>query len=394
MAAATAGVCPLVHRPAAWAGDTGDDPQPRGENAVELISITFDSDYTPDYGPLGARYFAWLWDKDDHWSDPKAPPNVIYQEPEWTKARSYPVVQTRGTTLLLAVKLDVNMDQPGPYNYTLTGQGGEAYLTFSASGSWASDGEKVVGNVQANEPIPNTVGVIGDEMISWTITINGEGYDLDDSGPHTVFRTYAEPKKDYKEWMQYNYMSHRRAEGCCAIAEGNASIEQVADSLWNTFGDNDPPYEPFEKPEVLVGPSSWRRCWELMDGEVAGQCDPQAALMASACNLLGLEAKLRLVHASEDAGEGKCLDLDDDEIGGHQVYLLLDAAVGPGFSIQRWEGCAAVPSGSGHYYAVWPNLKAAHDYAMLMTLKDRGWTQWWCRSTVDGWVPVQQRDFP
>ncbi|MCX5770918.1 MAG: hypothetical protein NTZ09_11690 [Candidatus Hydrogenedentes bacterium] len=286
-------------------------------------------------------------------------------------------------------------DTSGDVQYSISGRGDADYFKFDATGTFTGPCKGYVNmpEMVAAGPLPDTVGVLREKTITWTISVSDESIERT-TGPHTVFRTYAYPGTDYKGWpvpMAANWMTTKRADGCCSWAEGHSSASGTARSLWDNMAEpNDPPYEPGEVPgKPLKGPGDWKRCWELLDGNVSGQCDPQAALMASACNLLGVEAKVGLVHASLDAGASHCLNQEKRKVGLQWQYLYLDADPGTGFNMQQWEGCCVV---EGRYYALWPKIEANDDYDMLKNKlgAENGWTQWWCRLDDAGKpIPVE-----
>jgi hypothetical protein len=357
--------------------ETAQDSPAQSETAVVLKSLQFKSDFTRSSG----NPTAYLWDKSDKYARPKDPPDKVYSEPEWDRSHSYPIDHVKKVKMNLKLVFDVTSDKPGQLNYHLVGSADAGYWVFSKYGFWPGPGaDLVIDNVLAEEALPDSVGILRDKQIHWTITINGENHDLGNTGPHTVYRTYATPCD--------GNVTVKRAEACCGWAEGKKDPEPIADAIWDAIAQpNDPPFEPGEKPLLT---SDTGRCWELMDGELAGECDEQARLMNFACRLLGLTANTRLVHASTDAGAGRCLALETSNIGEYAVGLIFAADPAPG-DWQNFEGCCEVAA-AGRYYALWPKLKANNDYDMAKNtlIGQLGWTQWWVREVPNvGYVAVQ-----
>lgn len=381
--ALAAGVCALLPGRSAVADEGATEPLANQETSVVLKTLTFKSDYTPGTPVVE------LWDKAGAWSDPSGPPpggpDRVYTEPEWTPAHSYPIVHKRGLKLIVKLVLDVLIDKPGPLNYHLVGQGDAGYWAFFRDGSWPGPGANlVIDNVIAAENLPDTVGILKDKQIQWTIRINGEDYALGPTGPHTVYRTYGAPIDGHETVARLAGTATSNNAGCCSWAEGKSTQETVADALWDNLAQpNDPPYEPGEKPLLA---SDTGRCWELMDGDLSGECDEQARLMEFSCRELGLLAETRKVFASTDAGAGHCLILETGIMGGYSVGLIFAANPAPG-DWQYFEGCCEVP-GADHYYALWPKLKADNDYDMAKNRLIGGlsWTQWWVRKNAMGQV--------
>jgi hypothetical protein len=99
--------------------------------------------------------------------------------------------------------------------------------------------------------------------------------------------------------------------------------------------------------------------------------------------MIGIPASVAKVYASLDSGAGNCLQLEDP--AGLWIYLILDFDPGTGYAWNAFEGCCVA---ADNYYAVTPELKAADDYAMLLTLPG---TQYWVRTNnkvpgAEGWV--------
>jgi len=380
------GVWAFLAHSSALATEGDGEPDAQDEEAVVLKSIQFKSDFTRGSG----NATAYLWDKKDKWEDP-GPANRVYEEPEWIRGgRSNPVAHKKAIKVTLKLKLDVFVDEPGPLNYQLTGQGDAAWWSFSKSGQWPGPGAGLeIDNVLGDQALPDSVGILKDKIINWSITINGEPYDLGPSGPHTVYRTYDTPCDGKVTVMRLEGTPSTNG-GCCSWAEGKATPELVADAVWiNLAEPNDPPYEP-NGGKPLHQTTSGSHCWELMDGEFAGECDEQALLMDYGCRVLGLTANKRLVRASTNAGAGHCLDQEMAVIQGVPAALIFAAAPGPS-GWQMFEGCCEVPS-ADRYYALWPKLKATSDYDMAKNklIWQQGWTQWWTTPDEDGQpVPVQ-----
>ncbi len=376
------GVWALLARPSAVADEGSGEPDAQDEEAVVLKSIQFKSDFT-----RAGNAIAYLWDKKDKWADPGSGSHV-YEEPEWIRGgRSNPVAHKKAKKLQLKLVLDVLLDEPGPLNYQLAGQGDAGYWSFSKSGQWPGPGAgRVIDDVFGAQVLPDSVGILKDKTINWTITINGEPYGLGPSGPHTVYRTHDTPCDGKVTVMRLEGTAPTNG-GCCSWAEGKSTPEPVADAVWNNLAEpNDPPYEPGEgKPVHQTTGGS--HCWELMDGEFAGECDEQALLMDYACRVLGLAAHKRLVRASTNSD---CLNVEKKTFQGVVCPLIFAANPGPS-AWQSFEGCCEVPA-AGRYYALWPKLKADNDYDMAKNrlTEDEKWTQWYVAPDEYGQlVPVQ-----
>jgi hypothetical protein len=380
------GVWGLWARPSAVASEGGGEPTPHEEKPPEVITLktlAFKSDFTP----WGGSFAAYLWDKTDAWAMPTDPPNHPYGEPEWTPDHSYPVVQKRGTKLVVALTFDVTSSEPGAIGYHLVGSGEGACWTFTKDGTWPGPGSALaINGVTAAQALPDTVGILKDKSIHWTIIANGQSYDLGNTGPHKVYRTFDTPQDGHETVARLEGTPSSAGAGCCTWAEGQNTAEAVVDAIWNSLGDfgwqggtdHDPPFEPGEKSQTITGPSYWARCWELMDGDVDGECDEQAALMNFCCRDVGLAANTRLVHASTNGGAGHCLNMETRYVGQHgNERLILAASPGPS-NWQQFEGCCEVPV-VHHYYAVWPAIKATDDYDMLKNklAGTWGWKQYW-----------------
>jgi len=102
--------------------------------------------------------------------------------------------------------------------------------------------------------------------------------------------------------------------------------------------------------------------------------------------MLGVgSATVRLVHASSDAGEGKCLDLETRVVSNQTQYLIMDFDPSPtNYNWNAYEGCCEA---AGYYYAITPQLKAVSDYELLKSLHCQ---QYWVRTTVPPGVPSWQ----
>ena len=154
------------------------------------------------------------------------------------------------------------------------------------------------------------------------------------------------------------------------MADGADSEVAVADAVHDAIGDPvDPPHEPGEQPTEAIG-------WDLLDKpNTYGECDGQAILMQYIVELLGLEAEVKFVRASTNAGTDNCLHWETRMINNRKAWLVMDFDTSEdGHNWNFFEACCVT---ADFYYAIWPKIKATDDYDVLKKL---GCQQYWVYS--------------
>jgi hypothetical protein len=164
----------------------------------------------------------------------------------------------------------------------------------------------------------------------------------------------------------------------CGKAHDANTIIGIADKIHTALA-GDPPMEPGEcEPNEVC----WD--WRLLDGcPYYGACNHQAAFMVSVLQLLGVTgAHTNQVHASQDAGVGHCIALDDRWENDEHQWLIMDFDESEEHAPNAFEGTAVVfdESLEDFWYAVWPSYKATDDYDMLLKLPCE---QWWVTTYND-----------
>jgi hypothetical protein len=187
-----------------------------------------------------------------------------------------------------------------------------------------------------------------------------------------LFGVYDTPRCPATDYIKKNIT------WACDRAHDGSTVIGIADKIHAALA-GDPPMEPNE-----CDPCELCWDWDLLEGcPYYGECDEQADFMISVLDLLGVgSASANYVFASEDAGAGHRLALDDRWVDAEHQWLIMDFAIGSGESPNAWEGVAVVLDETleDYWYAVWPSYKATDDYDMLKKLSCE---QWWVKTFGD-----------
>jgi len=218
---------------------------------------------------------------------------------------------------------------------------------------------------------------------SWKVRTVGDNWQELDNTTNPFWVTWGEPN------FGGAGVTAQRVNWVTDKADGCDSEEEIADAIWGALADQDPPYEPGEKPSHVQEGKEW----ELLDEQSGkyGACYDQARLMTAALAMLGVPSQFRTACASdrdgetpyyvEDAEHRQCV-LD----GGKLEFLRLCFGPKAPENVNNFEGCCLV---GGTWYAVWPKAKAASGLLMLHYLRDNYQvTQWWT-----WWDDDQQKYF-
>ncbi len=308
---------------------------------VELKSVEF----TSDHGVLT-----------DYNTDYAGSGGTVYNPRGWVKnGANNPITHVKDGKITANVTLCV---QPSGISFNLTGDGPIAALDFHKTGLTSSGSDQSI-SVTSDENLPASVNVLN-HNINWSVTIGGQTYGDETSGPHKIYVTWSSPGSG---------PTLKRIDKVCNTADGQNSTVGIADNLQDmvasdtTFGSGD-----------VDG-------WALLDGG-NGDCDNQARCMKYAFEMSGAgSANIQFVRASSNAGQGNCLDLESRVVSNQTQYLVMDFDTGSGYNWNAYEGCCEA---AGYYYAITPKKKASHDYGMLQAL---GCQQFWVLTDVPPGTP-------
>jgi len=258
--------------------------------------------------------------------------------------------------------------------------------------------------ITSAEKLPDSVGVLRDKQIRWTLEANAKVLDLGETGPHTLYLTYDVPSDMFTTIARLDGTDSTDGKGCCDWAAGTNAPEGIADALWNNLNaPNDPPFEPNDVGVTakVVEPGPFEGIsWRLLNGlPLGGDCTTQASLMIHACRQLGVPAELLKIRASYLAGAENCTltttywTRPSVIRPGETEILFLDADSGPGYNWQNWEACC---SAAGKLYAFFPAYKADDAYRMLKDglLGQEGWQQHWIIRDAAGFAWVMEENVP
>ena len=306
---------------------------------VDLKSVKF----TSDHGSLE--------DKTDDWEDSDS----TYSEPEWVDGdpdTNNPISHTWDTELTVDVTVEVS---PSGLEFELIGDGPDDYVDFSKTGNTSTGSDQVV-TITADAKLPVKIDTLA-KSIDWSIKIASSSIDIETSGQHKIYVTYGEPEES-------SVVTEKRMSWACEKADGAEEDEDVADEIHDALADEDPPYEPSEKPDLGSG-------WPLLAGTTYGECDEQAELMKLACEILGVPASLDFVYPSVDTS---CDEPEDPNYCPTHGYEGLRGYTG------FWNDFEGVCYTASSYYAVWPKIKESTKVDVLRTWLAyplyQGWTYW------------------
>ncbi len=250
-----------------------------------------------------------------------------------------------------AITSDVVLGSLGEQTVTFTnGQSNPEYVTFTPSNS--------------------TPGSINKGTVTWqwkARDLNGESlpeYNINVSGPHTVYTVYDSPTCDNSELT----MDH--IEWSCTKAQGTDTEIEIADAI-HTALNADPPIDGSGGIQTDG--------WELLQGSpYQGECDEQARFMVRVLKLLGVAGTAYNTYASSDTA---VTTYESKEQNGKIWFLKFDFD-NNGQVDNNFEG--SVSSGN-HYYAVWPSLNADSECGLLREVGPDGIgaTQRWVRTLGD-----------
>lgn len=268
-----------------------------------------------------------------------------------------PVSITRN--IIAAIEVDHRVG-PAGNSYVLTGAANSIGAIFRtadlvSTGSWTTD------TIQSLAVLPNRIRSAGYGM-QWT-TSGDVQFVYNGMGNGNIYITWGPPLNP-----SINSPTLKRMHWAATVADSSTTEEEAADRIWNAIGEPaDPPYEPYERPLQQLA------TWKLLDGNVSGECDEQAALMARGMWMLGINANVQLIRASTNTN---VLDLEQRPslaAPGRPEWLILYSGSSP----NAFEGCCVT---ANLWYAIWPKHKSG---SALQMLRDLTFTQAWVLTVDD-----------
>ena len=299
--------------------------------------------------------------------------------PEFKRSsnRNEPACYTRGGDVTIKAKfeadkalsssvdvlVDADNGQGDPIRY---GEISTSWQNWPSASSTIDSSDSLVNQVKRYD---------GNFNMNWRFKVQKEGcswVDMKNSTTsHTLYQVFDLPQCPDKDFTK----SH--IDFSCLNADGADSEVAVADAIHEAIGNPvDPPHEPNDLPHTTEAETGW----ELIDSPNTyhGECDEQAMLMRDIVNLLGLEAEVKLVRASTDAGAGNCLHIETMTLNGKEHWLIMDFPLPEREHFWNlFEACCVT---ANFYYAVWPKLKGTDDYDILQQL---GCQQYWVNIVYD-----------
>ena len=299
--------------------------------------------------------------------------------PEFKRSsnRNEPACYTRGGDVTIKVKFEADKALSSSVDVLVDADNGQGdpirYGEISTSWqNWPSAST----TINSTDPLVNQVKRYdGNFNMNWRFKVQKEGcswVDMKNSTTsHTLYQVFDLPQCPDKDFTK----SH--IDFSCLNADGADSEVAVADAIHEAIGNPvDPPHEPNDLPHTTEAETGW----ELIDSPNTyhGECDEQAMLMRDIVNLLGLEAEVKLVRASTDAGAGNCLHIETMTLNGKEHWLIMDFPLPEREHFWNlFEACCVT---ANFYYAVWPKLKGTDDYDILHQL---GCQQYWVNIVYD-----------
>jgi hypothetical protein len=304
--------------------------------------------------------------------------NVNLDSPEWVRnpAKQMPVCFVKGQSPILQVTISLSPSLQGAPALTT------AYL--QATSADPHNSQAVMTWLKTVSPVPGQATAImttsdslplrvGNDLrtFHWKIrSTAGASWSNMEDVVVPFWQTWASPIVPSASDLTAKRMDWATESADCA-----ESVVEIAVAIQDALS-GDPPLDDAGADE---NPG-----WALLDGELYGDCDGQAELMAFAVRMLGVQATLALVRGSNADGETPfdCLDFEHRWCEVHSPviedleWLLLDFyGGGEPDNMNLFEGCCVV---AGTYYAVMPIEVASSAYNMLVTLGGEGVTQHWC----------------
>lgn len=291
----------------------------------------------------------------------------------WTKTPlSFPISTKPAATLDYTYR-DTTLPV-APASFSIVGD----FFTRSLIGTGIVTGES--GNIinqTTNVALPSTVSAFASQNGNWsalTLTKVVEHGELYITKRTPIIHDYA--------------VTTKRLRWSCVSAAGESSDSLIADAIHDALTrDGEAPFEPTGAGDINNRTREEDAVWKLLDGQVGGECDEQARLMASSLKMLGVPAEVKFVFASTDA------DVFTPEhriVNGQRQWLLLD------FSEQNsqtynWNMFEGVCLAAGNTYAVWPALKGTSGLEILRTLGPR---QFWISFAENNINPADKLPAP
>lgn len=317
--------------------------------------------------------------------------------PQWTSSgTNWPVCYTKGSTISMTVKLDVNGNLPDGQSKTVTFLADgpdnlDATTTFDVTGS--NTVEKTV-TLTTSASLSNLV-YKATPTFTWKL-ICGGGTNSVGSSSHTVYVTYAAPIVTVEG--QDNKTTAQRLEFCIVgVAEGQSDkvsiCDKIVEKVRNMTGDSygsmpeNPRWLAYERPPPR----------DL-------DCHHRAALAASAFGMVGVQGYVHKVFATSYPVPAAPPGYPANSTKNDYVSTYTDDRIKyrmPGADVHQlvfvgnyFEGCVRVEDGSADdgnaWWTVWPRQK--HDTAKaLLIWYDASYREQWVKQD---WTVIENETVP
>jgi len=264
-------------------------------------SVTFSGSVIPINQDSGGPYPAL------HWKDNSTnPPDDDNNDPG---DHNIPVAYVRNTFMALTAEFAVEPADAlnGASSVTVTGTGSAGGSTYVFTGTAAPGGIITINNVQANQPLPNSIQYLNPFTITWTITPQG-GPALNCSTPipstsHRIYVLLGTPNTN----APFETLIHLSTVN----TQGSTDAATAIPLIWNEFTDRDvrrKPVDGFNNPDgtQLTYYANWN-CVNISTAALLlgsdGQCGSWAKFFIDAMGAQGVNHTNEYVLFAPDPGQ-------------------------------------------------------------------------------------------
>ena len=297
----------------------------------------------------------------------------VINDPVWTSSgTNAPVCYTKGSTVSMTVKLDVNGNLPPGQSKTITllADGPDGLDATTAIDVTGSNTVEVTKSLTTTGTLTNVVYKVT-PTFTWKL-ICGNGTNSAGSSSHTIYVTYGTPVQSDKtidSQTGENKLTVKRIDALTTAASGSNSLDGVASAIYQWaegVGDN---------AATDAWPAGTPPIWYVWTG-ISGSCIAHANMNWHALALEGISAEARRIYPSTDA------DIFDREQDGTGNYWL---AYNAG-SLNNYEGATHV-IGNDKWYPgmVTPGYRNAHDTAKGLFCAIVSWQAYYLKVSPYSW---------